>query len=198
MFIIVHLWSCSDLSEHGWMEMIWVRNCSFSLKTHPCLLLDYCHPRFRHIVIPQIKPELLKLILLNGWRKYHLDEAEVMVKTRTRFKELSVRNNTMFEVRRLALVVLKMCWVGLPDELQCTPLDKKKASEVLYSQLMTGAVRIFSRGVSLAFLMITSLASYSGASPVALDWTVKFLCLNGCDIVPFQKVYNSLQIATIF
>lgn len=36
-----------------------------------------------HTVIPQIKPELLKPILLNGCTKYHWDEAEVMVKTRT-------------------------------------------------------------------------------------------------------------------
>lgn len=59
------------------------------------------------------------------------------MKTKIQFEELSVTNGVMLEVKRLALVALQMCWFGLPDELQCTALDKKEASEVLCPLLVT-------------------------------------------------------------
>lgn len=67
------------------------------------------------------------------------------VKTKIQFKELSVT----FEVRRPVLVALQMCCAGLPDELQCTPLDKKEASEIFL--LMTRQMRKFSRGLKFDF-----------------------------------------------
>lgn len=53
------------------------------------------------------------------------------------FENLSVINGVTLHIKSLALVILQMCWVDLPNELQCTPLNKTETSEILCLLLMT-------------------------------------------------------------
>jgi len=136
----------------------------------------------------------------NDWTTWHCGEADVMGKTRMQFKMLSVTSSVIFEIKRLTLVVLQMYWVGFPYELQWPVWVRILCSKVLNSQLMTAAVRKFSRGVSLTFLNSKFCSILLRDQPCGFG--LKILCfgLNSCLIGYYiiLSQYSDLETITIF